>query len=389
MHRLFSIYDKLQTMKSLPKAILALSNGTVFQGVSAGANGLTMGEVVFNTAMTGYEEVMTDPSYAGQIITFSCPHIGNVGINFEDAESNHLWAEGLVFREITPLTSNWRSRASLHRYLIDQNKIAIANIDTRALIEHLRDQGWQHGCIMAGEIDVEFAIQQARQYQGLSGLDLAKQVSTTTPYTWLQGKWNPQTGYHEYKTEELPYHVVVYDFGVKHTILRQLVEHGCRLTVVPARTPASEVLALKPDGIFLSNGPGDPAACDYAIDATQEILASNIPLFAICLGHQLLALACGGNTEKMTLGHHGANHPILDIKRNCVSISSQNHGFTVTEHTLPNCLEITHRSLFDQSIQGLAHREKSAFSFQGHPEAGPGPHDLTYLFQQFADSMKK
>jgi carbamoyl-phosphate synthase small subunit len=381
-------YQKGIFMKTSPTAIFALSDGTLFQGISAGVNGFTIGEIVFNTAMTGYQEIITDPSYCGQMITFSCPHIGNVGINSEDVESKKIWAEGLIFREITPVTSNWRSQTSLHNYLIDNNKIAIANIDTRALIHHLRDQGWQHGCIMAGEIDPAFAIQKAREYQGLSGLDLAQHVSTLTPYTWLHGKWHPQAGYREYTPDELPYHVVVYDFGVKYTMLRKLVDQGCRLTVVPARTPASEVIALKPQGVFLSNGPGDPAACDYAIQATREILDHNIPLFAICLGHQLLALACGAETEKMSVGHHGGNHPVLDIKRHCVSISSQNHGFTVVENTLPKCLEITHRSLFDQSIEGLAHVEKPAFSFQGHPEASPGPHDLSYLFQKFAELMK-
>ena len=375
-------------MKTPSKAVLALSDGTLFWGTQAGASGFTVGEVVFNTALSGYQEIITDPSYNGQIIAFSCPHIGNVGINSEDIESKKIWAQGIIFRETTPITSNWRSQSSLENYLTAHNKIAIAHIDTRVLIQHLRDHGWQHGCIMAGDVDPEFAVNQARQYRGLFGLDLAHHVSTLKPYTWLQGEWKPQTGYQEYTENELPYHVVVYDFGVKYNILRQLVNQGCRLTVVPAKTPASDVLALKPDGVFLSNGPGDPAACDYAIQATREILNENIPLFAICLGHQLLALACGGNTVKMPLGHHGANHPILDVERNSVFISSQNHGFTVVEDTLPSVLKISHRSLFDNTIEGFRHTEKPAFSFQGHPEASPGPHDLSHLFQEFTRLMQ-
>ncbi len=375
-------------MKIPSKAVLALADGTLFWGVQAGASGYTVGEIVFNTSLTGYQEIITDPSYTGQIIAFSCPHIGNIGTNSEDVESKKIWAEGLIFREITLCTSNFRSQMPLKDYLIEHNKVAIAEIDTRALIQRLRDEGWQHGCIMAGNIDVEFAIAQARQYGGLSGLDLAERVSTLKPYNWLQGSWKPVIGYQDYTADELPYHVVVYDFGVKYNILRQLVDHGCRLTVVPARTPASEVLALNPDGVFLSNGPGDPAACDYAILATQQILKENIPLFAICLGHQLLALACGGNTTKMTVGHHGANHPILDLEQNCVAISAQNHGFTVVEDTLPSLLKVTHRSLFDHTIEGLSHVEKPAFSFQGHPEASPGPHDLSSLFQKFTQLMK-
>lgn len=376
-------------MKTPAKALLALEDGTLFWGIQAGVPGYTVGEVVFNTAMTGYQEIMTDPSYSGQIIVFSCPHIGNVGVNSEDIESNTIWSEGFIFREKTPITSNWRSQISLETYLIENNKIAIAQIDTRALIQHLRDHGWQHGCIMAGNIDPPFAIEHARQHQGLAGSDLANQVSTLSPYTWLQGSWIPQTGYQEHTQGTLPYHVVVYDFGVKYNILRQLVDNGCHLTVVPAKTPANDVLALNPDGIFLSNGPGDPAACTYAIKATRDLLAKNIPLFGICLGHQLLALACGGKTIKMTLGHHGANHPILNKEQNRVAISSQNHGFTVEEETLPDSLQVTHHSLFDHTIQGLQHKEKPAFSFQGHPEASPGPHDLSSLFTQFTHLMKK
>lgn len=374
-------------MKTPSRALLALSDGSLFWGISAGAPGITTGEIIFNTAMTGYQEIITDPSYAGQMIVFSCPHIGNVGISGEDVESKNIWANGLIFREATLTTSNWRSQSTLEKYLITHNKIAITQIDTRLLVQRLRDQGWQHGCIMAGEVDPTFAIEQARQYRGLSGLDLAHHVSTLAPYTWQQGSWQPESGYKAYRIDELPYHVVVYDFGVKYNILRQLVDQGCRLTVVPAKTPASEVLAMKPDGIFLSNGPGDPAACHYAIKAAREFLQHTIPLFAICLGHQLLALACGGKTEKMPMGHHGANHPILETQSNSVFISSQNHGFTVVENSLPDTLKITHRSLFDNTIQGLEHTEKPAFSFQGHPEASPGPHELSYLFQKFARMM--
>lgn len=376
-------------MKIPSNAVLALADGSLFWGTSAGANGYTTGEVVFNTAMTGYQEVITDPSYAGQLVAFSYPHIGNVGINVKDTESKNIWVEGLIFREKMLTTSNWRSQISLEEYLTRHKKIAIAKVDTRCLIQHLREHGWQHGCIMAGnEVDPKFALEQARQYKGLSGIDLAHHVSTTCSYSWAQGSWLPNTTYRKYNFSELPYHVVVYDFGVKLSILRRLVDEGCRLTVVPAKTPVSEVLAMHPHGVFLSNGPGDPAACDYAVDAIRTILSQNIPLFAICLGHQLLALACGAKTIKMTVGHHGANHPILDIEKRCISISSQNHGFTVLEKTLPSTLKVTHRSLFDGTIEGLVHTEKPAFSFQGHPEASPGPHDLADLFQKFIQMMK-
>lgn len=365
-------------------AILALANGSVFQGVSIGHDGQTVGEVVFNTAMTGYQEILTDPSYAQQIVTLTYPHIGNVGTNSEDEEAKKIWSAGLVIRDLSLLASNWRSTESLQDYLRRHHIVAIAEIDTRRLTRILRDQGAQNGCIMTGDkATPEQAIQLAQAFGGLNGQDLAKVVSVKHEYDWKQGVWHFPTGYQELPKEHFRYHVVAYDYGVKENILRLLVEQGCRLTVVPAQTPAEKVLALKPDGVFLSNGPGDPAACDYAITAIQELLKAKMPVFGICLGHQLLALACGAQTSKMKFGHHGANHPVIDLKTGRVMISSQNHGFMVDEATLPADLEITHRSLFDNTVQGIKHKQAPAFSFQGHPEASPGPHDVAGLFNDF------
>jgi len=366
-------------------ALLALEDGTVFYGESIGIEGETVGEVVFNTAMTGYQEILTDPSYSRQIVTLTYPHIGNVGTNAEDAESIAVHAAGLVIRDLPLIASSWRNEVSLEDYLQANSVVAIADIDTRKLTRILREKGAQSGCIVAGDdIDEAAAIKEAKSFAGLKGMDLAKEVTTDSQYEWKQGSWTLADGLPE-ESIDLPRHVVAYDFGVKSNILRMLVDRGCRLTVVPAQTPAADVLAMKPDGVFLSNGPGDPEPCDYAIKAIQEILPTKIPTFGICLGHQLLALASGAKTMKMKFGHHGANHPVQDIDGGEVMITSQNHGFAVDEETLPENLKATHRSLFDQSLQGVHRTDVPAFSFQGHPEASPGPRDVAPLFDHFID----
>lgn len=376
----------MSLLPSLPPAILALADGTIFKGYAIGALGMTNGEVVFNTAMTGYQEILTDPSYSRQIVTLTYPHIGNVGCNAEDFESTANYAAGLIIRDLPIRASNWRMEDTLSAYLQKHGIVAIAGIDTRKLTRILREKGAQAGCVMAGEIDAAKAIAQAQSFPGLAGMDLAKVVSADQPYTWEQAKWT-LTGY---KTAETPrYHVVAYDFGVKHNILRMLAERGCKLTVVPAQTPAADVLALNPDGVFLSNGPGDPEPCDYAINAIREFLSRGTPVFGICLGHQLLALASGAKTVKMKFGHHGANHPVKDLDSGQVLITSQNHGFAVEAESLPTNLRATHVSLFDGSLQGIARTDVPAFSFQGHPEASPGPHDVAYLFDRFLDLMQR
>ena len=370
-------------------ALLALEDGTVFYGESIGIEGETVGEVVFNTAMTGYQEILTDPSYARQIVTLTYPHIGNVGTTQEDNESNQVHSAGLVIRDLPLIASNWRSEQSLEEFLNSNNVVAIADIDTRKLTRILREKGAQNGCIVAADkLDEAAAIKAAQAFAGLKGMDLAKEVTTDKQYTWSQGSWTLEGGLPADSTE-LSYHVVAYDFGVKSNILRMLVDRNCRLTVVPAQTPAADVLAMKPDGIFLSNGPGDPEPCDYAIKAIQEILPTNIPIFGICLGHQLLSLASGAKTMKMKFGHHGANHPVQDLEGQQVMITSQNHGFAVDEDTLPDNLKATHRSLFDKSLQGVHRIDVPAFSFQGHPEASPGPHDVAPLFDHFIDLIQE
>jgi len=363
-------------------AILALQDGTIFEGKSIGIDGITRGEVVFNTSMTGYQEILTDPSYCRQIITLTYPHIGNTGVNSEDEEAREIHASGLIIRDLPLLSSNWRSQGSLQEYLVNRNVIAIADIDTRQLTRLLRDQGAQNGAIMAGD-DLSFdkALEAARSFPGLAGMDLAKVVSVSSPYNWSYSTWSLQDGYQQ--KSDLRYHIVAYDYGIKKNILCMLVDRGARVTVVPAQTPAQEVLAMNPDGVFLSNGPGDPEPCDYAIEAIAEILQTDVPVFGICLGHQLLALACGAKTMKMKFGHHGANHPVQNLASSEVMITSQNHGFAVDENTLPENLQATHRSLFDGSLQAVHHTEKSAFGFQGHPEASPGPHDVAHLFDHF------
>jgi carbamoyl-phosphate synthase small subunit len=368
------------------EAVLALADGTIFRGTAIGADGISVGEVVFNTAMTGYQEILTDPSYAQQIVTLTYPHIGNVGANTEDQESDQIWAAGLVIRDLPLIVSNFRSEQSLDQYLADRGIVGIADIDTRRLTRILRETGSQSGCIIVGDIDEQKAVEAAKQFPGLKGMDLAKQVTATETYQWQQKSW--QLGHAYEQQTEFKFKVVAYDFGVKHNILRMLVDRGCDLTVVPAQTPASEVLAMNPDGVFLSNGPGDPEPCDYAIEAITELLKTDIPLFGICLGHQLLALASGAKTAKMKFGHHGANHPVEDIANKTVMITSQNHGFAVEEESLPSCLETTHRSLFDASLQGIHRTDKPAFSFQGHPEASPGPHDAAPLFDHFIELME-
>lgn len=372
-------------------AILALADGTIFRGTSIGATGSTTGEVVFNTAMTGYQEMLTDPSYAQQLITLTYPHIGNTGTNEEDSESGRIhkvWANGLIIRDLPIIASNFRSTASLSDYLVQHNVVAIADIDTRKLTRILREKGAQNGCILAGEnITEEQALQQARAFGGLNGLDLAKVCCDPDGFEWTEGSWGLGTGFSK---PELKYNIVAYDYGVKTNILRMLADRGCRLTVVPAQTPAEQVLAMNPDGIFLSNGPGDPAACDYAIAAVKQIVDSTrIPLFGICLGHQILALASGANTVKMPHGHHGANHPVQNLADGTVMITSQNHGFAVDEATLPATLKVTHRSLFDGTNQGIERTDRPAFSFQGHPEASPGPHDCAPLFDYFIELIEK
>ena len=369
-------------------AVLALEDGTVFRGVAIGADGTATGEVVFNTAMTGYQEILTDPSYSRQIVTLTYPHIGNTGTNPEDLESNGIHAAGLVIRDLPLLHSNWRATESLPEFLKRGGVVAIAEIDTRKLTRILREKGAQAGCIASGEAAArpDLAIEAARRFPGLKGMDLAKVVSTRRAFQWNEGtNWALEQGPRRRPGQRL--HVVAYDFGIKRNILRLLADHGCRMTVVPAQTPADEVLALKPDGVFLSNGPGDPEPCDYAIAAIRQFLESGLPLFGICLGHQLLGLATGASTVKMKFGHHGANHPVIELDTGRVFISSQNHGFAVDEATLPAHVRATHRSLFDGSLQGIACTDRPAFSFQGHPEASPGPRDLAPLFSQFVESM--
>lgn len=374
-------------------ALLVLEDGSVFKGTAIGATGISVGEVVFNTSMTGYQEILTDPSYAEQIVTLTYPHIGNTGTNSEDCESTKLWVKGLIIRDLPILASNYRNQQSLAEYLRTNNILGIADIDTRRLTRILRDKGAQNGCIMAIDsasdfsLDESIALAKAKGFGGLKGLDLAKEVSTTEAYTWQDGSWVLGEGYQQNKTD-LPFHVVAYDFGAKQNILRMLVDRGCRLTVVPAKTTAADVLALNPDGVFLSNGPGDPQPCDYAVTAIKALLDKNMPMFGICLGHQLLALASGAKTVKMKFGHHGANHPVKDIQGERVMITSQNHGFAVDEEALPDNLQITHVSLFDHSLQGIHRKDKPAFSFQGHPEASPGPHDAAPLFDHFIELMQ-
>lgn len=368
-------------------ALLVLEDGSLFRGESIGVSGETIGEVVFNTAMTGYQEILTDPSYSNQIVTLTYPHIGNVGTNDGDEEADGVFASGLIIRSASHVMSNWRGQKSLNEYLVDNNIVAIADIDTRRLTRLLREKGAMSGCIMAGEIDEAAALEKAKSFAGLKGLDLAKQVTTDKSYQWDESVWNLETNSPE-DTPEPKHNIVAYDYGVKRNILRMLVARGCKVTVVPAKTPAAEVLAMKPDGIFLSNGPGDPEPCDYAITAIREILETRIPVFGICLGHQLLALACGAKTEKMKFGHHGANHPVHDLKTKQVMITSQNHGFAVDETSLPENLVATHRSLFDGSLQGIHRTDKPAFSFQGHPEASPGPHDIAPVFDHFIELIE-
>ena len=368
-------------------ALLALEDGTVYHGESIGAIGQSVGEVVFNTAMTGYQEILTDPSYCRQIVTLTYPHIGNVGVNTEDEESNNIYASGLIIRDLSPVVSNWRSEEALDSYLERHNVVGLAGIDTRALTRRLRDKGAMKGCIVAGDnIDIDAAIAAAKAFDGLKGMDLAKVVTTETSYEWDKSCWH-LSGESQAVAER--FHVVAYDFGAKSNILRMLVERGCRLTVVPAQTSAEDVLALNPDGVFLSNGPGDPEPCTYAIEAIQSLLEKELPIFGICLGHQLLALACGAKTVKMKFGHHGANHPVQEKLDGLVMITSQNHGFSVDEDSLPDTLEATHVSLFDGSLQAIHHKTKPAFSFQGHPEASPGPQDAAPLFDHFIDLLEQ
>ncbi|MBK4716527.1 MULTISPECIES: glutamine-hydrolyzing carbamoyl-phosphate synthase small subunit [Tenebrionibacter/Tenebrionicola group] len=371
----------------IKSALLVLEDGTQFHGRAIGTSGSAVGEVVFNTSMTGYQEILTDPSYSRQIVTLTYPHIGNVGTNPADEESSQVHAQGLIIRDLPLIASNYRCQEGLSDYLKRHNIVAIADIDTRKLTRLLREKGAQNGCIIAGDnLDAALAHEKAKAFPGLKGMDLAKEVTTKETYSWRQGSWTLQGGLPQAKKEnELPYHVVAYDYGVKRNILRMLVDRGCRLTVVPAQTPAQEVLKMNPDGIFLSNGPGDPQPCDYAITAIKHFLETDIPVFGICLGHQLLALASGANTVKMKFGHHGGNHPVKDIDRNSVMITAQNHGFAVDEATLPENLRITHKSLFDGTLQGIHRTDKAAFSFQGHPEASPGPHDAAPLFDHFIE----
>ncbi len=372
-------------MSSAQPAILVLADGSVFRGLSIGAGGMTTGEVVFNTALTGYQEILTDPSYSRQIVTLTYPHIGNTGVNAEDVEAERIHAAGLVVRDVPRLHSNFRANLSLPEYLKSQNVVAIADIDTRRLTRILREKGAQNGCIMAGAVDEAKALEAARAFPGLAGMDLAKVVTAPAGYEWKETEWKLGRGYGEQTAPR--FHVVAYDYGVKRNILRMLAERGCRLTVLPATASAEQALALKPDGIFLSNGPGDPEPCDYAIRAIGALLETRIPLFGICLGHQLLALASGAKTVKMKFGHHGANHPVKDLDSGRVAITSQNHGFAVDPATLPAMLRSTHVSLFDGSLQGIARTDVPAFSFQGHPEASPGPHDMSYLFDRFIQLM--
>lgn len=367
-----------------PKAVLVLADGTVFQGYGIGASGHVVAEVVFNTAMTGYQEILTDPSYTGQMVTLTYPHIGNVGVNEEDVEADKVYAAGLIIKDVSPVVSNFRATQSLPDYLKANGIVAIAGIDTRALTRVLREKGAQGGCILVGD-DVAKATELAAGFGGMSGQDLAKVVSVTEAYQWTEAEWRLGEGYLQQTNPK--FKVVAYDFGVKRNILRMLAERGCDITVVPAQTSAADVLAMNPDGVFLSNGPGDPEPCDYAIAATREFLDKNVPIFGICLGHQIMALAAGAKTLKMKFGHHGANHPVKDLDTGRVVITSQNHGFAADDATLPANVRPTHVSLFDGSLQGLAFTDKPAFSFQGHPEASPGPHDIAYLFDRFIDLM--
>lgn len=369
-------------------AILALANGSLFSGYTVGVEGQAVGEVIFNTTSTGYQEILTDPSYAEQIVTLTCPHVGNVGVNTDDQESYRIWASGLIIRELSPIVSNWRAKQSLEDYLKSEGIVAIAGIDTRRLVRLIREQGALNGCIIAGEdTNSDWALQCARTCTGLEGKDLAKITSTRTIQTWVDGTLALED---KKKFEQrYNYHVVVYDYGLKRQILRLLIDNGCSVTVVPVQTVVKEVLDLNPDGILLSNGPGDPAACDYAIPTIQEILEKSIPLLGICLGFQLLALACGGKTEKMKFGHHGTNHPIQNIITGQIYITSQNHSFAVDEKKLPDVLRVTHRSLFDGTLQGIAHKTKPAIAFQGHPEASPGPRDMQWVFKEFVELMSE
>nr|BBD50107.1 carbamoyl-phosphate synthase small chain [Haliea sp. ETY-M] len=379
----------LQEVSLTSRALLVLEDGSVFRGTAIGAADTAVGEVVFNTAMTGYQEILTDPSYARQIVTLTYPHIGNTGVNAEDEESARIWASGLVIRDLPLLASSFRSSGSLDDYLRERGIVGIADIDTRRLTRILREKGAQNGCLTAGVgVTEEQALEQAKGFAGLKGMDLAKEVTTQQPYPWSAGTWTLGAGHADPATDERPWKVVAYDFGVKRNILRMLADRGCDLTVVPAKTPAADVLAMHPDGVFLSNGPGDPEPCDYAIAAIRELLETGIPIFGICLGHQLLALASGAQTEKMKFGHHGANHPVQDLRSGVVLITSQNHGFAVSSDGLPDCLEVTHRSLFDGSLQGIERTDKPAFSFQGHPEASPGPHEAGALFDHFIELMQ-
>ena len=375
----------MSLLPSFQPAILALADGTIFRGQAIGTLGVTSGEVVFNTAMTGYQEILTDPSYCRQIVTLTYPHIGNTGCNDEDFESRANFAAGLVIRDLPLRAENWRKQENLSDYLVKHGVVAIAGIDTRKLTRILREKGAQAGCIMAGEVSEAAAIAEAQAFPGLAGMDLAKVVTADAPYEWSEGEWTLK-GYTA--AAEAKFHVVAYDFGVKRNILRMLAARGCKVTVVPAKTTAAEVLKYQPDGVFLSNGPGDPEPCDYAITAIKELLAAGVPIYGICLGHQLLALASGARTIKMKFGHHGANHPVKDLDTNQVLITSQNHGFAVDPETLPATLRATHVSLFDGSLQGIARTDVPAFSFQGHPEASPGPHDVAYLFDRFIKLMQ-
>jgi len=367
-------------------AVLALQDGTIFRGVSVGAEGKTIGEVVFNTSMTGYQEILTDPSYCRQIVTLTYPHIGNTGANSDDMESSRIHASGLIIRDASMVSSNWRSERSFSEFLKAGNAVAIADIDTRKLTRVLREKGAQSGCIMTGDVESEVAVRHASKFPGIAGMDLAKFVTTDRSYQWsYRSSFGDRSRIMSRRIA--PYHVVAYDYGVKRNILRILSDLECRMTVVPATTSAEEVLELAPDGVFLSNGPGDPEPCDYAITAIQKILESSVPVFGICLGHQLLALAAGAKTMKMKFGHHGANHPVQDLATGRVMISSQNHGFAVDSDSLPENVEITHTSLFDGSLQGIAFKDRPAYSFQGHPEASPGPHDVLHLFDRFIGNM--
>ncbi len=374
----------------IKSALLVLEDGTQFHGRAIGAEGTAVGEVLFNTSMTGYQEILTDPSYSRQIVTLTYPHIGNVGTNASDEESSAVHAQGLVIRDLPLIASNYRNEEGLSKYLKRHNIVAIADIDTRKLTRLLREKGAQNGCIIVGDLsDAALALEKAKAFPGLKGMDLAKEVTTKEVYQWLQGSWTLEGDLPAAKQpEDLPFHVVAYDYGVKRNILRMLVDRGCRLTIVPAQTPAEDVLKLNPDGIFLSNGPGDPEPCDYAIAAIKRFLETDIPVFGICLGHQLLALASGAKTVKMKFGHHGGNHPVKDLDANCVMITVQNHGFAVDETTLPSNLRTTHVSLFDGSLQGIHRTDKAAFSFQGHPEASPGPHDAAPLFDHFIELIE-